>query len=210
MNNSISFVKTIVPKEQYMDRETIDSLYIIHFDPVERSNMDAYECVECSVPVGEYNASEVQAAYGQWKEKMAEKALSYAIRAKVSEVEKYDKSPNVNGLYVNGELVPWSDEDKSSLNRSTRVSIRNSTLIAKEEGQESTTLWLGSMEIEINCDKALRLLSALEMYAKACFNVTAAHKKAVSELKTIEEVEAFDVTAGYPKQLEMDNLGGIK
>lgn len=208
--SKIQFVKTIVPKEQYLDRENIDSLYIIHFDPVEREDMDAYECVECSVPVDEYNTSEVQSAYEQWKDNMANKALSYAIRTKVSEIEKYDKSPNVNGLYVNGLLVPWSDEDKSSLNRSTRVSIRNSILIAKEEGMENTTLWLGSMEIEINCDKALRLLSALEMYAKACFNVTAVHKKAVSELKTIEEVETFDVTAGYPKQLEMDNLGVIK
>ena len=41
------------------------------------------------------------------------------------------------------------------------------------------------------------------MYALECFNVTAAHKKAVSELKTIKEVEAFDATADYPKQLEM-------
>ena len=47
------------------------------------------------------------------------------------------------------------------------------------------------------------MLSALEMYALECFNVTAAHKAAVAELKTIKEVEAFDVTADYPQQLVM-------
>lgn len=53
-------------------------------------------------------------------------------------------------------------------------------------------------------DTAIRLLSALEMYALECFNVTAAHKKAVSELTSIEEVEKFDITAGYPAQLKME------
>lgn len=42
------------------------------------------------------------------------------------------------------------------------------------------------------------------MYALECFNVTAAHKKAVSELTTIEEVEKYDITAGYPAQLRME------
>ena len=41
------------------------------------------------------------------------------------------------------------------------------------------------------------------MYALECFNVTASHKQAVSELTTIEEVEAYDYKAGYPKMLEM-------
>ena len=41
------------------------------------------------------------------------------------------------------------------------------------------------------------------MYALECFNVTASHKAAVSELTIIEEVEAYDFKAGYPKMLEM-------
>ena len=41
------------------------------------------------------------------------------------------------------------------------------------------------------------------MYALECFNVTAKHKADVADLKTIKEVEAFDVAADYPTQLEM-------
>ena len=59
------------------------------------------------------------------------------------------------------------------------------------------------MKLVVDCDKAIQLLSALEMYALDCFNVTASHKQAVSELTTIEEVEAYDYKVGYPKMLEM-------
>ena len=79
----------------------------------------------------------------------------------------------------------------------------NSTTIAKAMGQPTTTLWLGDMKLIVECDKAIQLLSALEMYAMECFNVTAAHKKAVSEMSTVEEVLAYDYTAGYPEMLEM-------
>ena len=71
-------------------------------------------------------------------------------------------------------------------------------------GQEETTLWLGDIELVVDCDKAIQLLSALEMYALECFNVTAAHKKAVSELDNIEEVLTYDYKSGYPEKLKME------
>lgn len=96
---------------------------------------------------------------------------------------------------LNGLLV-WLD-------KATRVGLMNSTTISKAAGQKTTTLWLGGIKLVVDCDKAIQLLSALEMYALECFNVTASHKQAVSELTTIEEVEAYDYKAGYPKMLEM-------
>lgn len=193
--SKISFVKTIVPMGQYKDREKVGDVYLIHFDPTEKEGMNAYECIECSVPVSDYNGSEVLDAYEAWKEKHDAAELAYAIRSKVAEIEAYDTSDKVNGFVLNGMTV-WLD-------KATRVGLMNSTTIAKAAGQETTTLWLGEVKLEVDCDKAIQLLSALEMYALECFNVTAAHKKAVSELTSVEEVEAFDVTADYPQQLEM-------
>lgn len=193
--SKISFVNTIVPKGQYKDRKKVGDVYLIYFDPTEKEGMNAYECVECSVPVSDYNGSEVLDAYEAWKEKHDAAELAYAIRSKVAEIEAYDTSSNVNGFVLNGMTV-WLD-------KATRVGLMNSTTIAKAAGQETTTLWLGDVKLEVDCYKAIQLLSALEMYALECFNVTAAHKAAVAELKTIKEVEAFDVTADYPKQLEM-------
>lgn len=123
------------------------------------------------------------------------KTLEEAKEICLNEIEEYDVSPSVNGFILNGLLV-WLD-------KSTRVGLMNSTTIAKAAGQKTTTLWLGGLKLVVDCDKAIQLLSALEMYALECFNVTASHKQAVSELTTIEEVEAYDYKSGYPKMLEM-------
>lgn len=126
----------------------------------------------------------------------SEAALTAAAQKMVlAEIEKNDTSSAVNGFMLNGQRV-WLD-------KATRVGLMNSTSIAKAMGQPTTTLWLGDVKLVVECDKAIQLLSALEMYALECFNVTAAHKKAVSEMSTVEEVLAYDYTAGYPKILEM-------
>lgn len=127
----------------------------------------------------------------------SEAALTAAAQKMVlAEIEKHDTSSAVNGFILNGQRV-W-------LNKDTRVGLMNSTQIAKAMGKTTTTLWFGGMQIEVNCDKAIQLLSALEMYALECFNVTAAHKKAVAELNTVEEVLGYDYTKGYPEQLKME------
>ena len=130
------------------------------------------------------------------KKKYEGKTLEEAKEMLLAEIDAYDKSSAVNGFALNGAVV-WLD-------KATRVGLMNSTSIAKGMGQATTTLWFGGMKIVVNCDKAIGLLSALEMYALDCFNVTAAHKKAVAELNTVEEVLGYDYTKGYPEQLRME------
>ena len=122
--------------------------------------------------------------------------LSAAKTSMLAEITAYDASSSVNSFLLNGMEV-WLD-------KATRVGLMNSTTIAKNMGQEKTTLWLGSYQLEVDCDKAIQLLSALEMYALECFNVTAAHKKAVSELDNIEAVLTYDYKKGYPEKLKME------
>lgn len=122
--------------------------------------------------------------------------LSYMKKAMLAYIEKYDASSSVNSFLLNGMEV-WLD-------KATRVGLMNSTTIAKSMGQEKTILWLGSYKLEVDCDKAIQLLSALEMYALECFNVTASHKATVGELKTIEEVLTYDYKSGYPDKLKME------
>lgn len=129
------------------------------------------------------------------KRKYEGKTLEEAKEMLLAEIDAYDISSAVNGFMLNGLLV-WLD-------KATRVGLMNSTTIAKAAGQETTTLWLKGIKLVVDCDKAIQLLSALEMYALECFNVTASHKAAVGELRSIEEVEAYDYKAGYPKMLEM-------
>ena len=138
-----------------------------------------------------------QAGYEEYVEPtLTEKEkLEQAKADKIAEITAYDTSSSVNGFMLNGLLV-WLD-------KATRVGLMNSTTIAKAAGQQTTTLWLGGIKLVVDCDKAIQLLSALEMYALECFNVTASHKQAVSELTSLEDVEVYDYKAGYPKMLEM-------
>ena len=127
----------------------------------------------------------------------SEQALLAAAKASwLSAIEAYDASDSVNAFMLNGQKV-WLD-------KATRVGLMNSTTIAKAMGQATTKLWLGEAKLVVDCDKAKQLLSALEMYALECFNVTAAHKKAVTEMTTLEDVLGYDYTGGYPQKLTME------
>lgn len=126
--------------------------------------------------------------------------LSDAIAGKVAEINAYDTSTSVNGFKLNGNVF-WLD-------KATRVGLMNSTKITKAAGQETTDLWMDDVKLTIPCDTVIKLLSAIELYALECFNTTARHKAEVRKLKTVEEVEKYDIKEGYPKQLEI-NLDGL-
>ena len=169
-------------------------------------NEQVVKAVE-SVPVGMTGEGEMryeekekqQYAYDVcWLENVGIEAdvLNSAKASVLADIEAYDTSSAVNGFILNGQRV-WLD-------KATRVGLMNSTTIAKAMGQPTTTLWLGDAKLVVECDKAIQLLSALEMYALECFNVTAAHKKAVSEMSTVESVLGYDYKEGYPEMLTMN------
>ena len=45
------------------------------------------------------------------------------------------------------------------------------------------------------------MLAQIQLYADQCFIVTKQHKAAVEALDSIEAVDNYDVTAGYPTKL---------
>ena len=47
-------------------------------------------------------------------------------------------------------------------------------------------------------------LAKIQIYANQCYGVTEKHKAAVNALETVEEVEAYDFTAGYPERLTFE------
>lgn len=192
----INFIKTFIPQGDYKEKYENGDMVVRHLGAVLDEKMGVYECYECTVPVSEYNEDEVQEAFAWFVSKMDALKLEQAKVEKIAEITAYDTSSSVNGFLLNG-VLEWLD-------KATRVGLMNSTNIAKAAGQKTTTLWLGGAKFVIDCDKAIRLLSALEMYALECFNVTASHKAAVGWLMSLEEVEAYDYKTGYPKMLEMN------
>ena len=119
--------------------------------------------------------------------------LDRAKELVLRKIDQQDTSANVNGFMLNGVQV-WLSKD-------TRVGLMNSVTIEKNAGKEQSTVWFNGICITINCDAAIQILSSLELYALACYNRTAQHRLAVSQLTDISEVQAYDYTAGYPDKL---------
>lgn len=195
MKKTIGFVRTFIPADLFKKEYALGGLTIYHLNEQMNAEMNAYECWECSVRSDEYTQDEVMAAFAEFKAKLAASELATAKAQKLAEIVAYDTSGEVNSFLVDGASM-WLD-------KATRVGLMNSTTIAKNLGQEKVALWLGSTQLTLACNKAISLLSAIEMYAVQCFDTTAKHKVAVSELTTIEEVEKYDITAGYPEKLEI-------
>lgn len=128
-------------------------------------------------------------------------ALSVAKQTVLKELAAYDISPEINSFNVNGTTA-WYD-------KATRVGLMNSITIVKSLGYKTTTLWFGDIKYDLDCDKAIDLLSEIEMYAMECYNRTAAHRQAIEELTDIADVLQYDFKVGYPNKLEI-TLGCVK
>lgn len=114
-------------------------------------------------------------------------------KMKISEIQIFDKSANVNSFKIQRKSV-WLD-------KSTRVGLFNSISIEKNAGKTHTILWYDAVKYVIPIPDALAMLNALELYALNCYNVTQSHIAAVRSLQTIEEIENYDYTIGYPVKL---------
>lgn len=120
-------------------------------------------------------------------------ALDVAKEEAIEQITEHDQSEDVNSFTLQGKQM-W-------LPKETRVGLVNSVTIEKNAGKETTVLWFGGERYELPVDTALQMLSALELYALECYNVTAAHKAAVNALESVEDVVAYDYTQGYPEKL---------
>ena len=120
-------------------------------------------------------------------------ALDVIKEEAIEQITEYDTSSDVNSFTLQGKTM-W-------LPKETRVGLVNSVTIEKNAGKETTVLWFGGEKYELPVDTALQMLSALELYALECYNVTAAHKAAVNALESVEDVVAYDYTQGYPEKL---------
>ena len=122
-----------------------------------------------------------------------EQLLSRAKAEKISDLEEYDQSDSVNE-FIFHDVPMWLD-------KATRDGLHLRLLAEQAAGKESTTLWFGTQSFEIPIANAFQLLYAIEVYASACYDRTAAHKAAIEALTSVEAVDGYDFTIGYPEKL---------
>ncbi len=118
-------------------------------------------------------------------------------RALLHNVDIYDTSPSVNGFLLNGS-VEWIDIE-------LRMKLCSRTLPEeKKAGKTSTVLWLGNKPYELPIETIEQIMHEIEIYAKACLDVTNSHKAKVLTLSDVSALVAYDYTAGYPEKLSFN------
>lgn len=126
-------------------------------------------------------------------EKTEEEKLAIAKRDKKRNITYYDKSSAVNQFYIS-DTPMWLDKE-------TRTGLKLRFEAEKASGKTETTLWDNGVQYPLNIETAIQMLYALEVYASMCYDNTQAHLAAIDTLGTVEEVEAYDHTSGYPEKL---------
>lgn len=136
----------------------------------------------------------LQAGYHKVDEPQAD-PLELARGNKLMAIEDYDQSNNVNEFYLGG-MPMWLDAP-------TRQQLRISIEAYQATGAENVTKWFGGQEFTFPTSAWLQMLNALEVYAAEALNVTEAHKAAVMAMDNVEDIEAYDITQGYPEKLNL-------
>ena len=121
------------------------------------------------------------------------RTLDEAKSEKIMQIEEYDSSEAVNSFTI-GNQTMW-------LTVSERQQLATQISSSEAIGRETMTRWFGGQEFTFPIATWKQMLVALEVYAGDALNVTEAHKAAVNALNYIEEVDNFDITAGYPEKL---------
>lgn len=126
-----------------------------------------------------------------------ERTIEDAKREKESQIRAYDTSDAVNSFTINGAMSAW-------FTPAERQNYKQSVDSAKLLGVPTLSFYVKDIELTIETAKAEQLLAALQLYADAAYIVTKKHQLAVQQLETIEEVDEYDYTVGYPEKLNFE------
>lgn len=146
-----------------------------------------------------FNPSEQMILADGWAEYIPQPyvpTLEETKESKVAEILAYDNSEAVNEFSIGG-LPIWLD-------KATRAGLLLRFEAESKVGRETTTLWYGGQSFTLPLAQAQQILIALELYASECYDRTQAHIAEVEKLDSIEAVEAYDFTIGYPAKLEFN------
>lgn len=109
---------------------------------------------------------------------------------KILQLKVRDASTEVNAFILGGHTT-WIDPYR-------RANYYRAIEAKRKQGAGTVTI----DHIELPIEMAAAALDAIEAYAADCKTATDSHEDAIRRLETAEEIEAYDITVGYPQILE--------
>lgn len=125
--------------------------------------------------------------------KTSKAVVEAARKLLMANIMAYDVSDDVNRFYVGGQPM-WLD-------KATRVSLMSTLQIEKGAGLTETTFWWDATPYTFPVAQFEQMLSALELYAKGCYDRTQSHLAAAKEMTKLSDMCEYDYTTGYPDKL---------
>ena len=184
------FIKDISAETMFEPIERRNGVYVATFLLSETEDVKRIATARyASKPTEE----KVQTDFAEWKARHTALLLNAAKQRKLQEIAAYNTSDNVDAFLLNGE--------KHWLTRDERAMAKLSTEARQRLGHYTTEQCLGGKFYTIPCDTLLTMLARLEDYALSCFNYAIRQQAEVNALTSLEEVENYDVTKGYPEML---------
>lgn len=122
-----------------------------------------------------------------------EELLDRARQEKLWELDSYDSSENVNSFTIGGQTMWLNVEERQQI--ATQISANEAV------GIEQMTRWFGGNSFTFPLTTWKQMLTALELYAGDALNVTEGHRAAINSLESIEDINEYDFTTGYPEKL---------
>lgn len=130
---------------------------------------------------------------GAATQKAVERSLDFAKAEKQMRLQDYDRSEEVNSFAVNGSNAWLTIEE--------RLNYKESVNAARLLGKSDVSFYLGDQLLTIGCDEAQLLLAQIQDYADKCFIATKQHSLAIQALESVDAVDGYDFTTGYPERL---------
>ena len=121
---------------------------------------------------------------------------------KIAEILAYDSSSEVNEFSINGQPMWLPFETRTRLDRRFKVEIAEAAAKGQTAENTNTTLWYEGQSFEMPLDVAQKILTSLELYATYCYDNTQRHIAEVMKMDSVEAIETYGYTTGYPDKLE--------
>ena len=125
--------------------------------------------------------------------KTSETPLEEVRNRVLFDAENYYKSSSVSGMYLNETLtwIPTEDRVKYMIHLKSMV----------ECGRGNEILECKGVSLDVN--QAIEILNHINCYVLECHQVFVSHLENIKKFTSVEDLESYDYTGGYPEVLEI-------
>jgi hypothetical protein len=131
--------------------------------------------------------SEAEAYYDQ----NSQPRVQYELSIHDNFLKQFSEQITIANLFAVGDYISVQDSDVGVISAAELV------------GDESIEISIAGTFITFPVQQAKMLLARIQRYADKAYVNTERHKSAIEALETIEEVNDYDFTTGYPEKVTL-------